>query len=256
MTPNGDIKPTDTDLMRLLAGMRRGVGFTGAGISTESGIPDFRSPGGLWSRHRPIEFADFLGSREMRDEAWRRRLALENTFAQARPARGHEALAQLVASGRLSAIVTQNIDGLHQMAGVPADRVVELHGNTTYATCLDCGKRYELAWVRARFESVGGHAPDCTSCSGPIKSAAVSFGQPMPRAAMTRARELTRRCDVFLAIGSSLSVWPAARFPVEAKRNGAALVIINREPTALDDIADLVIRDEIGPTLEAATYFH
>ncbi|MCS0503603.1 Sir2 family NAD-dependent protein deacetylase [Ancylobacter sp. GSK1Z-4-2] len=226
--------------------MRRGVAFTGAGISTECGIPDFRSPGGLWTRNRPIDFDAFLASRAMRDEAWRRRFAMEEAFAKARPGRGHRALARLLAEGRLAGIVTQNIDGLHQASGAPPEDVIELHGNTTYATCLDCGRRYELEWVRARFEAESGAAPDCEECAGPIKSATISFGQPMPAPAMLRARELTQGCDVFLAIGSSLVVWPAAGFPLEAKRNGAILVIINREPTELDDIADLVIRDEIG----------
>ena len=138
------------------------------------------------------------------------------------------------------ALVTQNIDNLHQASGIDAADIVELHGNTTYATCLSCNRRYELAWVREQFERGGGHAPDC-ACGGYIKTATVSFGQAMPAAAMQRAENLSRDCDLFLAIGSSLVVWPAAGFPLMAKRNGAALVIINREPTDLCDIADLVV---------------
>ena len=149
----------------------------------------------------------------------------------------------------MPAVITQNIDGLQQQAGVPADKVIELHGNGTYATCLECGGRHELGWVRARFEATG-EAPDCPCCRGIVKSATISFGQAMPEEAMRRAQELTLACDLFLAIGSSLVVYPAAGFPVLAKRNGAALVIINREPTDLDDVADLVIHGEIGTVLE------
>jgi NAD-dependent protein deacetylase/lipoamidase len=222
--------------------------FTGAGISTECGIPDFRSPGGLWTKNQPIAFDDFIASQEMRDEAWRRRFAMEENFAKAEPGRGHRALASLYRVGKAPALVTQNIDNLHQKSGIAPQHVVELHGNTTYALCLDCGERYELAWVSERFESNGRHAPDC-GCGGFIKTATVSFGQSMPEQAMRRAEQLTRDCDLFLAIGSSLVVWPAAGFPLMAKRNGAALVIINREPTEFDEIADLVVRNDIGDVL-------
>lgn len=222
--------------------------FTGAGISTECGIPDFRSPGGLWTQNRPIPFDEFLASRDMRDEAWRRRFAMETSFAAAKPGRGHLALASLYRSGKVPAVVTQNIDNLHQVSGIAPQDVVELHGNTTYALCLDCERRYELRWVKEHFQINGGHAPDCT-CGGFIKTATVSFGQAMPAAAMQRAEELSKDCDLFLAVGSSLVVWPAAGFPLMAKRNGSALVIINREPTEFDDIADLVVRNDIGDVL-------
>jgi NAD-dependent deacetylase len=224
------------------------VPFTGAGISTECGIPDFRSPGGIWTRMRPIPFDLFLSSREMRDEAWRRRFAMEEQFSAAQPGRGHRALAALYRAGKVPAIVTQNIDNLHQSAGVSADHVVELHGNTTYAACLDCGRRFEIAWVREKFFAMGERAPDC-SCGGHIKTATVSFGQAMAEQEMRRAAELSESCDVFIAIGSSLVVWPAAGFPLRAKQRGAALVIVNREPTEFDDIADLVINDDIGEIL-------
>ena len=144
--------------------------------------------------------------------------------------------------------MTQNIDNLHQASGIPPHDIVELHGNTTYALCLECAQRYELSWVREKFEANGQHAPDC-SCGGYIKTATVSFGQAMPADAMQRAEELTKSCDLFLAVGSSLVVWPAAGFPLMAKRNGAALVIINREPTEFDELADLVVRNDIGDVL-------
>jgi NAD-dependent deacetylase len=224
------------------------VPFTGAGISTECGIPDFRSPGGLWTRNRPIPYGEFVASQQARDEAWRRHFAMEASFAAARPGRGHRALATLYRAGKVPAIVTQNIDNLHQASGVAPDHVVELHGNTTYALCIGCGKRYELSWARQRFESTG-RAPDCSACGDPVKTATILFGQPMPEAEMRRAAELARDCDLFVAIGSSLVVWPAAGFPVMARNAGARLVIINNEPTEQDDLADLVIRHDIGETL-------
>jgi NAD-dependent deacetylase len=244
-----DIETAVTELRALVRAATMVLPFTGAGISTECGIPDFRSPGGVWTRNRPIPYDTFLASREMRAEAWRRRFAMEQEFAGAKPGRGHLALASLYRAGKAPGVVTQNIDNLHQSSGISAEDVVELHGNTTYALCLSCGKRYELPWVKQQFTTSGGEAPDCTACGGAIKSATVSFGQAMPEAAMRRAEELTRACDLFLAVGSSLVVWPAAGFPLMAKRNSARLVIINREPTEFDDIADLVVHDDIGTTL-------
>ena len=225
------------------------VPFTGAGISTECGIPDFRSPGGIWTKMRPIDFSDFLASQEARDESWRRRFAMQDQFGGAKPGRGHNALASLYRSGKSPGVVTQNIDNLHQASGIAAEHVVELHGNTTYATCLDCATRYELPWVRQFFDA-SGRAPSCPSCGGHIKTATVSFGQAMPEAEMRRAEEMTRSADLFIAIGSSLVVWPAAGFPLMAKRNGASLVIINRDPTEFDELADLVVRHDIGEVLE------
>lgn len=224
--------------------------FTGAGISIECGIPDFRSPGGIWTKNRPIGFEEFLASQDARNESWRRRFAMQDEFGQAQPGRGHRALASLYRTGKVPAVVTQNIDNLHQASGIAAEHVVELHGNTTYALCLDCERRYELTWVRERMDSGNGCAPDCPACGGYIKTATISFGQAMPEAAMRRAEELTLGCDLFLAIGSSLQVWPAAGFPLMAKRNGAHLVIINREATDFDAAADLVVRQDIGTVLE------
>jgi NAD-dependent deacetylase len=237
-------------LSALLADSRRPVAFTGAGISTECGIPDFRSPGGLWTQNRPIPFDEFLASREARNEAWRRKFAMEERFQAAKPGRGHRALASLAERGKLAALITQNIDNLHQLSGVPAQTIIELHGNGSYATCLECAERYELDWVKERFTVSGGLAPDCAACSGPVKSATISFGQPMPEEQMRRAQAATLSADLFVVIGSSLVVWPAAGFPALAKRNGARLVILNREPTEFDEIADLVMREDIGDILE------
>ena len=236
------------ELKRAIEEAHRIVAFTGAGISTESGIPDFRSPGGIWTKMAPIYFDDFISSDEMRREAWRRKFAMDESFAKAMPNKGHMALAKLVDEGRISHIITQNIDNLHQDSGVPDEKVIELHGNTTYAKCLDCRKRYELAPLRAAFEETG-EAPVCDACGGYVKTATISFGQAMPEEEMIRAEEATLTCDLFLAIGSSLQVYPAAGFPILAKRNGARLVILNRDPTDLDPYADLVIHDEIGRTL-------
>jgi NAD-dependent deacetylase len=225
------------------------VPFTGAGISTECGIPDFRSPGGIWTKNRPIPFDGFLASQEARNESWRRRFAMQDQFGGARPGRGHGALASLYRAGKVPAVITQNIDNLHQASGIAPEHVVELHGNTTYALCLGCSQRFDLPWVRRRMDQANGCAPDCPSCGGFIKTATVSFGQAMPDDAMRQAQDLAQSCDLFLAIGSSLVVWPAAGFPLMARRNGARLVIINREPTELDDIADLVVHHDIGTVL-------
>jgi NAD-dependent deacetylase len=240
--------PEIAELRRAIAEARRAVVFTGAGISTESGIPDFRSPGGIWTRMAPIDFADFLAAEEARRETWRRRFAMEDTFRAAVPNRGHRAVAELVCRGTAAAVITQNIDGLHQASGVPADRVIELHGNTTYAHCLDCSRRYELEPLRVVFER-DGEAPICDDCGGFVKTATISFGQAMPAEAMRRAEIETLAADLFIVAGSSLVVYPAAGFPELAKHNGATLVIMNREPTGLDRIADLVLHRAIGETL-------
>jgi len=238
-------------LARLIAESRRAVVFTGAGISTESGIPDFRSPGGIWTQMAPIYFDDFLASEEARRETWRRRFAMEREFGGAKPNRGHRAVAELVRRGTVASVITQNIDGLHQRSGVPVSRVIELHGNTTYAHCLDCGTRHELDDIRHDFER-DGKAPRCRRCKGFVKTATISFGQAMPQAEMRRAEIATLAADLFIVLGSSLVVYPAAGFPELAKRNGARLAIVNREPTGLDEIADLVIHQGIGDTLGQA----
>jgi NAD-dependent deacetylase len=239
------------ELARRIAEARRIVAFTGAGISTESGIPDFRSPGGIWTRYRPIEFSDFLASEAMRRESWRRKFATSETLQRAMPNAGHRALARLFERGQMTAIITQNVDGLHQASGVPADKVIELHGNSTFAACLDCGRRHELDWVRNIFAD-NETLPECTACGGILKTATISFGQAMPEAEMARAHAAALDADLMIALGSSLVVYPAAGFPILAKRNGAAYVIVNREPTEQDEIADLVIHAEIGPTLARA----
>src|SRR5262245_64855 len=243
-----DVEHATAELAELIAAARSVVPFTGAGISTECGIPDFRSPGGLWTKHAPIPFDQFLGSQEARDETWRRRFAMDETLSKAKPGRGHRALASLYHSGKLPGIITQNIDNLHQASGIPHAKVCELHGKPGYAACLDCGKRYELKWVKDSFDQ-SGRAPECVECDGYIKTATIAFGQSMPPAAMQHAEELAMSADLLLAIGSSLVVWPAAGFPLMAKRNGATLVILNREPTDFDDIADLVIHHDIGDVL-------
>ncbi len=240
------------DLRRLIAPARRIVAFTGAGISTESGIPDFRSPGGLWTRFQPIAFDAFMASEEARREYWRRRFAVLDPIEAARPNRGHRAIAKLARQGRLEAVVTQNIDGLHGKSGIAPERVVELHGNATFARCLDCGRHHELAPIRRAFLARG-ELPLCHGCGGIVKSATVSFGQAMPAEAMARAERAALACDLFLAMGSSLQVYPAAAFPLLAKRHGATLAIVNREATELDRWADLVVHGEIGPLLGAAT---
>jgi NAD-dependent deacetylase len=234
-----------------MEGAERIVVFTGAGISTESGIPDFRSPGGIWSRLKPIEFRDFIASADARREAWRRKFEIDRDFEQAQPNRGHRAVAELVRRGKCAAVITQNIDGLHQRSGIDDDQVIELHGNGTYARCLECKRRYELAPIKDAFlrdETL----PHCADCNGIVKAATISFGQAMPQLEMQLAQEAALNCDLFLVLGSSLVVYPAAAVPQMAVRAGAQLVIINREPTDQDGNAAMVIQAGIGDTLGEA----
>ena len=246
-----DIQAEVLQLRRLLQEARRIVVFTGAGISTESGIPDFRGPDGIWKKIQPIDFSDFVRSEDVRRESWRRKFSGADRMAGAEPNAGHIAVARLVELGKVTEVITQNVDGLHQKAGVPDDRVIEIHGNSNYASCLDCGKRYELEEVRAVFlpdEQV----PYCSECGGMIKTATISFGQAMPEAEMMRAHQAVLNCDLLLAMGSSMTVYPAAGFPQLARKNGARLVLINNEPTDLDPWCDLVLHRPIGVTLSAA----
>jgi NAD-dependent deacetylase len=245
------VDPDIAELADLLGHARRAVVFTGAGISTESGIPDFRSPGGIWTKMMPVQFQDYLADPEARRISWERRFEMEETWNAVRPNAGHLAVAELVRRGIVSAVITQNIDNLHQAAGVSENRMIELHGNTRYAKCLTCGARAEIGDIRAHFDSHG-DAPDCKLCGGIIKTATISFGQAMPEAEMVRAEEASLAADLFLVAGSSLVVYPAAAFPLVAKRAGARFVILNRDQTEQDPYAHLVLHREIGPTLTAA----
>lgn len=240
-------------LQRLLDRLAPGVPaltvLTGAGVSTESGVPDFRSPDSPWRVHTPISFPDFLRDPAMRAEALRRKFAMDDLYRDARPGRSHRALVRLAELGLVRAMVTQNIDGLHQAAGLDPALLVELHGNGTYAHCLDCGGRFDLVEIRRHLEATG-EAPVC-ACGGFIKSATIAFGQPLRPGVMAAAVEASQDCAVFLAVGSSLVVRPAARLPALAKEAGAFVAIVNREPTPLDGLADVVIRGEAGDVLDA-----
>ncbi|MEZ5560462.1 MAG: Sir2 family NAD-dependent protein deacetylase [Pseudomonadales bacterium] len=244
---------TDSDrveaLKALIDAAERVVFFTGAGLSTESGIPDFRSPGtGLWTKMKPIQFQDFIASDAVRQESWRRRFTGERTMETARPNTGHYAVAHLIDTGKAIAVITQNVDNLHQNSGVPDDKVIELHGNASYATCLSCHTRYEMADLESQFRR-NERVDPCSRCGGIIKSATISFGQSMPEREMARAQAAVEAADLCIVLGSSLVVYPAAGFPEYAKRLGAGLAIVNREETPLDPIADLVLHSELGPTL-------
>lgn len=232
--------------VKLIDQSSRVVGFTGAGISTESGIPDFRSPKGVWANNRIIEYNEFINSRAGRIESWRQKVQMWPEMRDAQPNAGHRAFVELESQGKLRAMITQNIDGLHQRAG--NTNVIELHGTTVECECLTCGARISMDEAVARVEA-GDLAPECDGCGGLLKPATISFGQPMPALAMKLAVEACQDCDAFLAVGSSLVVYPAATLPELAKESGAALIIINRTPTPLDDIADLVINEEIGKAL-------
>jgi len=234
----------------MIHGANNIVVFTGAGISTESGIPDFRGPNGIWKSMRPIDFSDFVASEDIRRESWRRKFS-GDVMAKAEPNAGHLAVAKLVTMGKVGFVITQNVDGLHQKSGIPDERVIELHGNANYATCLSCQRRYELGQILSIF-SPDETVPYCSDCDGIIKTATISFGQAMPEKQMQLAEQATLGADLFIAVGSSLTVYPAASFPRVAKQQGANLVIVNNEQTDLDPICDLVLHYPIGETLTAA----
>ena len=231
-----------------IASARRIVGFSGAGISTESGVPDFRSPNGYWSRNRTIYFQEFVDNEADRIEAWRQKVETWPSMRDAQPNAGHYAFAELARRGQLLAMITQNIDRLHQRAGLGPDLVLEIHGTTTEAACLNCGACIPMDEAVARIEG-GEPAPRCRPCGGLLKPATVSFGQSLPQDVLMKCQLAARQCDVFLAVGSSLVVYPAAGLPALAKESGARLIIINRTETPLDNLADLVVREEIGEAL-------
>lgn len=235
-------------IIQLITQAERIVGFTGAGISTESGIPDFRSPNGVWSKNRTVYFDEFVNNIGDRIEYWRQKSEAWPDMRDAVPNAGHHAFVELERRGKLRALVTQNIDGLHHRAGNSTEKIIELHGTTVEVECLDCRDRISMDAAVARI-AAGDPTPDCDKCGGILKPATISFGQAMPVIAMKRAEQACYDCDVFIAVGSSLVVHPAASLPVLAKENGAALIIINRTPTPLDEIADLVLHEEIGVAL-------
>lgn len=237
-------------LIALAAPARRIVAFTGAGVSTESGIPDFRGPGGVWERRQPPILGDFRDNPETRRAYWDHRRDGYPAMAAAAPNAGHAALVALERAGRLVAIVTQNIDGLHQKAGSDPARVVELHGSTHTVRCLDCGRSWPAAEIQARLVA-GERDPACQVCGGPLRTATILFGQPPPAEALRLAVEAARTADLMLVVGSSLVVNPAARLPLMAKCSGARLAIVNRTPTPLDAAADVLVRADAGPILSA-----
>ena len=238
------------EFQKLLDESEKIVFFTGAGISTESGIPDFRGPKGIWKTTQPIYFQDFIASEEKRLESWERKFSSDGTFASASPNIGHLKISEIMQKKQKAHLITQNVDNLHQDSGVDNSRITELHGNATYAKCLECHLRYELDVLRDNFLK-NKIPPICNICGGFIKTATISFGQPMPEEEMKIAQEKTLNCDLFISIGTSLLVFPAAGFPQLAKEVGAKLVIINNQPTDFDHIADLVLSEQIGEVFSA-----
>jgi NAD-dependent deacetylase len=231
-----------------LASAKSAVVLTGAGISTESGIPDFRSPGGVWSKYRTVYYDEFLESADARHEYWRQKSEMHREFADARPNVGHQVLARWECAGRIRGVITQNIDGLHQIAG--SRNVLELHGTARQAACIDCRARYEIGPLVEQFFARN-RVPDCSGCGGRLKHATISFGQMLPADVLMEANGWSRQADLMLAIGSSLVVTPAADLPRNAKAHGARLVIINRDPTPLDPLADAILSGSIGEMLAA-----
>jgi len=227
-----------------IQGSQKLVAFTGAGISTESGISDYRSKGGLWDRFQPITIDEFMTSKEARIEYWRRKLELYEQLDRAQPNPAHTALADFYQKGLLTAVITQNVDGLHQAAGLPDEAVIELHGNTRRVRCMHCGGFVPLEDALDRIEK-GDLAPDC-DCGGFLKPDTISFGQSLPQQALQQAISLSQTCDMFIAVGSTLIVQPASLMPGYAKRAGAFLAIINMSETPYDADCDLLIRDQAG----------
>jgi NAD-dependent deacetylase len=236
------------DVRRVLGSSRNTVAFTGAGVSTASGVPDFRSPGGIWSRYQPVTIQEFTASEEARRRYWRYKKETYRDFATARPNPAHHALARLETEGRLAAVITQNIDGLHQEAGNRA--VLELHGTNRRVSCLACARSYPAALIQDRLVA-GCDVPTCDACGGILKAATISFGQPLPRDVLAEAWRLAAACDLFLVLGSSLVVQPAAALPEAAAAAGARVVIVNREATPLDGLAAHVLRGEVEEILPA-----
>ena len=219
--------------------------FTGAGISTESGIPDFRGPQGIWKTITPIYFQDFVDSEDVRRDSWQRKFSNKDIIKKAEPNIGHIKVAEIINNHESAHLITQNVDNLHQDAGVPQSKITEIHGNATYASCLSCDLRHELGPIKKAFLNEG-TIPSCKECGGLVKQATISFGQSMPEEGMRIAQMKIVKCDLFLTIGTSLVVYPVAGFPKLAKEIGAKLIIINNEPTDYDHIADLVIHEQIG----------
>ncbi len=221
------------------------VFFTGAGISTESGVPDFRSPGGIWTKYTPVYFDEFMISEEARIRSWKMKKETHELYKDVKPNIGHYAIAEFEKRGQLLGVITQNIDGLHTIAGVSPEKLVELHGTDRRIVCLKCGKTFDPEPI---YQTIVGdfRPPTCDECGGFLKSATISFGQAMPVDEMSRAHKLTEAAEIFFVVGSSLVVQPAASFPVIAKESGALLAIVNRDPTPLDSMADLIHRGAIG----------
>lgn len=222
--------------------------FTGAGISTETGVPDFRSTDSPWLVHKPIPFQDYVRSAEARLEAWRRKFTMDDLYRHAEPGETHRFICAGVESGKVTHVVTQNIDNLHQRSGIPETQIIELHGNGSYARCMQCETRHEIAAIRAHIEGHG-VPPACDACGGIVKSATISFGQPMPMDHVRNARDAMMRADGVIILGSSLVVRPAADLPLMARDAGARLMIINRDPTPLDRYADVIIRGRLPHVL-------
>jgi NAD-dependent deacetylase len=226
------------------------VAFTGAGISTESGIPDFRSPGGIWEKYDPREltYQKFLADPQVRKLRWK--MFMENeAMWTAQPNPGHLALVELHRRGKLRAVITQNVDGLHQEAGLPADKVIELHGTNRVVYCVSCNRRWPAAVIRDRIMAEGLEVPDCTACGGILKTATISFGQAMPEPELRAAERLAREADLMLVIGSTLVVHPAGALPLITKQAGGRVIIIALSETAGDHYADLVLRGKAGEVL-------
>jgi len=240
---------TVAELKSLIDDASNIVILTGAGISTESGVPDFRSPGGLWEQFRIVEYGEYVTSEEARIEDWHRRFYMADHVGRVEPNNGHTKIAEWMQQEKCSCLITQNVDGLHLRGGAPHDRLIEIHGNATTASCISCGEHHSMELCRTLFEATG-ESPKCQSCDGLVKADVVMFGEKMPARKTAQAFRIAETADLFVAIGTSLVVNPAAGLPLHAKHNNAKFAILNREATQLDQFADCVVNDEIGNVME------
>jgi len=235
---------TFNKIIKLIKTSKKTIVLTGAGISTESGLPDFRSKDGFWTKNKPIQFQDYLDDEEKQRLSWSRNIELHKILREINPNIGHAFVEKVINFNEENLLITQNIDGLHQRSGIQEDKIIEIHGNAIEAKCLDCEKKAKIIDFHAAIKT-NNLLPKCLNCNGVVKVATISFGQPMNENDMLKATKMSSECELMIVMGSSLSVMPAGQIPNLAIQSGAKLVILNREETIYDAMADIVINDEL-----------
>jgi NAD-dependent deacetylase len=235
---------TFNKIIKLIKTSKKTIVLTGAGISTESGLPDFRSKDGFWTKNKPIQFQDYLDDEEKQRLSWSRNIELHKILREITPNIGHAFVEKVINFNKENLLITQNIDGLHQRSGIQEDKIIEIHGNAIEAKCLNCEKKAKIIDFHAAIKA-NNPLPKCINCNGIVKVATISFGQPMNESDMLKASKISSECELMIVMGSSLSVMPAGQIPNLAIQSGAKLVILNREETIYDAMADIVINDEL-----------